>query len=99
LVILYRLDFFSIGLGFHGGANTVGASFFAISEHGPELWTGGAYGPIAGLLGMAAFILGFLVIVAWVRLRRGRAGLDLSIAQPPARRAIGAARRAAAPAR
>jgi uncharacterized protein len=79
-------NFVGVGvLGFSASANILGASFFAISEHGPALWTGGAYGPLGGLLGTGAFILGFLLIVAWVRVRVGKVGLDLSVAQPPAR--------------
>jgi hypothetical protein len=57
-------------LGLSGGASVLGASFISLSEHGPRLWAGGAYGPEGGLLGTAAFILGFLAILGWVRLRR-----------------------------
>ncbi len=79
-------NFVGVGvLGFSASANIVGASFFAISEHGPALWTGGAYGPLGGLLGTGACIVGFLLIAAWVRVRRGKVRLDLSVAQPPAR--------------
>ncbi len=62
-----------------------GASFFAITQHGPALWTGEPYGHEGGLLGTGAIILGFLLIVAWVRLRRGSVRLEPSVAQPPVR--------------
>jgi uncharacterized protein len=79
-------NFVGVGvLGFSASANIVGASFFSISEHGPALWTGGAYGPLGGLLGTGAFVLGFVLIAAWVRVRRGKVRLDLSVARPPAR--------------
>ena len=79
-------NFVGVGvLGFSAGANIVGASFLAISEHGPALWTGGTYGPLGGLLGTCASILGFVVIAAWVRVRRGTLRLDPSVARPPAR--------------
>ena len=81
-----------VGLGYAGGAAQLGAAFFAISQHGPERWTGGTFGHEAGLLGTGAFILGFLLIVVWVRLRRGHVRLDPSVAQPPARRAISSLR-------
>jgi membrane protease YdiL (CAAX protease family) len=87
-----------VGVGYSGGARQLGAAFFAISQHGPEWLTGGEYGHEAGLLGTGVFILSFLLIAAWVRLRRGRVRLDPSVAQPPARRAASAARPAAAPA-
>jgi uncharacterized protein len=79
-------NFVGVGvLGYSASANIVGASFFAISEHGPSLWTGGAYGHEAGLLATGTLILGFLLIAAWVRVRRGKVELDLSVAKPPAR--------------
>ncbi len=85
-------------LGYYGGATQLGASFFAIAQHGPALWTGEPYAHEGGLLGTAAVVVGFLLIAAWVRLRRGRVRLAPSVAQPPARRAVSAARPAAAPA-
>jgi membrane protease YdiL (CAAX protease family) len=79
-------NFVGVGvLGFSAGSNIVGASFLAISEHGPALWTGGTYGPLGGLLGTGASILGFVLIAAWMRVRRGTVRLDLSVARPPAR--------------
>jgi uncharacterized protein len=79
-------NFVGVGvLGYSSSANIVGASFLASSQHGPALWTGGAYGHEGGLLATGAFILGFLLIAAWVRVRRGKVRLDLSVAQPPAR--------------
>jgi len=84
-------NFVQVGvLGYYGGATQLGAAFFAISTHGPELWTGGAYAHEGGLLGTGAFILASLLIAAWVRLRRGSVRLDPSVAQPPAQRAVGA---------
>src|SRR5215210_3380162 len=79
-------NFVGVGvLGFSAGSNIVGASFLAVSEHGPALWTGGTYGPLGGLLGTCASILGFVLIAAWVRVRRGTVRLDPSVARPPAR--------------
>jgi uncharacterized protein len=87
------------GLGFYGGATTLGASFVSISEHGPALWTGGSYGPEGGLLGTGGFLLAFLLVLGWVRIRNGSRRLHPSLGVPPTRVAvdrqepIGAARR------
>lgn len=52
----------------------------AIEQTGPTVWTGGSYGPEAGLLGTLAFSLGIVLVLAWVRYTRGRVVMDTSIA-------------------
>ncbi len=68
------------------GTSTNSTTFIAVDQGGPDLWTGGAFGPEAGLLGIAAMILGSLLIIWWVKRRRGAVGFALSVAeyQPPA---------------
>ena len=61
-----------------GGA---GSSLFAIQQGGPALWTGGAFGPEAGLIGILATVLGCLLIVVWVRWRYGRLQLQSRLAE------------------
>jgi membrane protease YdiL (CAAX protease family) len=68
------------------GMDDVGASFIEINQGGPTFLTGGAFGPEAGLMDIAATVLGSLLIVLWVRLRSGKAALDASIAEPPVRK-------------
>jgi membrane protease YdiL (CAAX protease family) len=61
------------------------ATFIAIEQGGPPLWTGGPFGPEAGLLCLAVEVLGMALIVLWVRLRYQRFGLHAAIAEPPMR--------------
>jgi hypothetical protein len=70
--------------GVTGGASQLG-SFLVLAEDDPaaKLWTGFPYGVEGGPLATVAFILGFLLIAAWVRLRRGSVRLYPSLAQPP----------------
>ena len=49
-----------------------GTSFLVAHQQGPELWTGGSYGPEIGLLAIAARFLGILLMVLWVRVRTGK---------------------------
>jgi membrane protease YdiL (CAAX protease family) len=67
--------------GFPVSGNIVGsASVLTIEQAGPSLWTGGAFGPEAGLIGIAAILLGCLLTVWWVRVRYGRVQLYLPFA-------------------
>jgi membrane protease YdiL (CAAX protease family) len=48
------------------------ASLFVINDHGPALWTGGAFGANGGLLGTLAFLLGTILVLLYLRWRYGR---------------------------
>lgn len=74
------------------GFDTLGASFTAVKQGGPELWTGGSFGPEAGLLGVAAMLLGATLIALWVRLRHGRVALHAPLAEAPKRTHLAHAR-------
>lgn len=65
------------------GMNDLGAKFISIEQGGPPLFTGGAFGPEAGLLDIAATIVGSLLIWLWVRVRSGKATVEASISEPP----------------
>jgi len=59
-------------------------TFIATESVGPQALTGGAFGPEAGLVGVAAMLLGALLILVWVRWRRGALGLYLPMSEAPA---------------
>lgn len=56
--------------GFPVSGDKEGASIIAIHQLGPPLATGGAFGPEAGLAGVAASLLGIALLVAWRRRSR-----------------------------
>ena len=72
--------------GFPVSGTEAGSSIIGIQQGGPVLWTGGAFGPESGLIGLAAIALGCLLILAWVRLTRGNIRLqeELAVFAPPA---------------
>jgi membrane protease YdiL (CAAX protease family) len=65
------------------GIEPVSATFLTIEQGGPALFTGGVFGPEAGLLDPVATLVGSLLIWLWVRARSGNATLQPPIAEPP----------------
>jgi membrane protease YdiL (CAAX protease family) len=61
------------------------ATFIHVSQSGPVIWTGGAFGPEAGLIGLAAISLGCLLTLGWLRWSGGKLSLYKRLAQyqPP----------------
>jgi membrane protease YdiL (CAAX protease family) len=68
--------------GFRGSGFDLGTTCIAIRQGGPDLWTGGAFGPEAGLVGTGARLVGILFIIGWVRLRYGKVSLQEKLATP-----------------
>lgn len=66
-------------------SGTTTTSIVGIEQGGPEMLTGGAFGPEAGLLGVAAILLGILATVAWARYYHGNTGLDSALLTPELR--------------
>ena len=56
-------------------------TIFNTVQGGPDLWTGGGFGPEAGLLGFIGIIVGSLAMIWWVKRTRGTLDLSLSLAQ------------------
>jgi membrane protease YdiL (CAAX protease family) len=65
------------------GLDLVGATFFSTRPSGPDLLTGGPFGPEAGLLAPAAMAAGVLLIALRVHRRSGKASLHLPLAENP----------------
>jgi uncharacterized protein len=64
-----------------------GHSLISVIQSGPELWTGGAFGPEGGLLGVLIMLLGIALTWLYIRITRGSAGLHTGLAQYHPRRA------------
>ena len=70
--------------GFPVSGNTyMAARVFVIEQHGPDLWTGGAFGPEAGLLGIIAMVLGGLLTVIWIYIRYTKCELYTPLSKAP----------------
>lgn len=57
-------------------------SVLHIEQLGPAAWTGGKFGPEAGLLGVLAMVVGAALIIGRERGRRGRATLHTGLVEP-----------------
>ncbi|WP_224448126.1 CPBP family intramembrane glutamic endopeptidase [Haloprofundus salilacus] len=62
------------------------ASLLVVNRHGPNLYTGGVFGPEAGLLGVSALSIGCLLVAAWTKRRYGRVVLYSGLTEPDLRR-------------
>ncbi|MGC9358598.1 MAG: CPBP family glutamic-type intramembrane protease, partial [Anaerolineae bacterium] len=67
------------GFAVSGMASTT--SFIVIEQQGPWLWTGGQFGPEAGLMGIGAMIVGSALTLLWVSWRRGKIHLKHDLAR------------------
>lgn len=70
--------------GFPVSGLETGVRLLAIDQSGPRLWTGGRFGPEAGLVGILAVLAGCGLTVAYARYT-GRGGIDPSVARPELR--------------
>ena len=62
-----------------------GVNILEITETGPDVATGGAFGPEAGLLGIGAAVLGIVMIAGYVRWKYETTGLAEGVARPQLR--------------
>ena len=70
------------------GNEFTAATVIVIRQRGPEAWTGGAFGPEAGWIGIVAILLGALLTALWVRRTSGALAYrqSLAIYTPPKQR-------------
>lgn len=57
----------------------------ATEQAGPQLLTGGAFGPEAGLIGVGAICIGTIAVVQWVKFREGSISLCSQVWTPETR--------------
>lgn len=65
------------------GRDPTGATFLTTEQAGPDLLTGGPFGPEGGLLAPAAMALGLFLISLHVRRRTGKLSPHTPLAEPP----------------
>ncbi|EMA02822.1 hypothetical protein C439_09575 [Haloferax mediterranei ATCC 33500] len=71
--------------GFSVSGLDFGTSLVETTEQGPDVVTGGAFGPEAGLLGVGAIIVGMACIAWYVRARYGELRFDPGVTVPELR--------------
>ncbi len=71
--------------GFPVSGTAPAASLVAVRQQGPAVVTGGAFGPEAGLLGVAASAIGIAAVAWWVRRERGAVALRDELVVPELR--------------
>jgi membrane protease YdiL (CAAX protease family) len=67
--------------GFPISGNCPRAALLTIADHGPAEWTGGAYGPEAGLLATIAFLVALALTLVWIRARYGPLSLKTTLTE------------------
>jgi membrane protease YdiL (CAAX protease family) len=56
------------------------ASVFKVEQSGPVIWTGGAFGPEAGILALIMFVIGIVLLIGWVRFRYNKVIIKTELA-------------------
>lgn len=72
-----------LGMPVSGQGEFDGARLVLRSETGPDLITGGPFGPEAGLTGLCAMAIGIALSIGWVRARTGRARIVARLGASP----------------
>ncbi len=72
--------FMGVVFGFPVSGNVEKITVIATKQGGPIMWTGGAFGPEGGLIGLLATLAGCGLMVLWIRVSRGRLSLSRRLA-------------------
>jgi len=67
--------------GFPVSGSSPRAALLTIVDRGPAQWTGGAYGPEAGLLATVAFLVAIALTLVWIRARYGPLSLKTTLTE------------------
>jgi membrane protease YdiL (CAAX protease family) len=67
------------------GFEALGPTLLTTEQGGPDLWTGGSFGPEGGLLVPGIMLLGMSLVALWTHLRTGKISLHTPIAENPYR--------------
>jgi uncharacterized protein len=67
------------------GFGAFGPTLLTTEQGGPQLWTGGSFGPEGGLLVPGIMLLGMSLVALWTHLRTGKVSLHTPIAESPYR--------------
>jgi membrane protease YdiL (CAAX protease family) len=67
--------------GFPVSGNDAGPRVFDVTQLGDPVITGGAFGPEAGVIGLAAMVVGVGLIAVWIRITRGSLAPRTELAQ------------------
>ncbi len=69
--------------GLPNGGKLSHATVLVSQAHGPDAWTGGAFGPEGGLAVFVVLIVASVTSIGALRRRAGKLSLELSLADPP----------------
>jgi uncharacterized protein len=71
------------------GFGAFGPTLLTTEQGGPQVWTGGSFGPEGGLLVPGIMLLGMSLVALWTHLRTGKVSLHTPIAESPYRARTG----------
>jgi hypothetical protein len=67
--------------GFAVSGNSPTTHLFSIQQTGPNLWTGGSFGPEAGLIGLVWALIGCGMTILWIKWLRRKVELYIPLAE------------------